>query len=315
VYVTPKYLYSTHKKAKYVEEEKNWMLVVFVSHRVEQLPLLEGLAEKYDTIVLEEPKNRELKELLEGKMRVEEYVKWLDTPFPLFTRYEAEMLLRLHRIGKKILQIEPYLEVIEGIHDAVEAGVFEEYIKDETVEAVREVERRATEAHLRYQEVFMKRDFDRLVDATISFAKVDAERFRMRDHMRAKVLPKLSNALVEAGQMHVILPECLRRMGVEVETISLPEIAARKCGLKLIHNPGTILTRKYIMGEKISLEEEKLLAAQALIYISVVSKEEMLPTKENPFPHLADEIRAAKFATKLSYQDCKKVFEKMWFKR
>ena len=290
------------------------MLVVFVSHRVEQLPLLEELAGKYDTIVLEEPKNRELEELLEGKMDVEEYVKWLDTPFPLFTRYQAEMLLRLHRIGKKILQVEPYLEVIEGIHDAVEAGVFEEYIKDETVEAVREVERRATEAHLRYQEVFMKRNFDKLVEATVSFAKVDAERFRMRDYMRAKALSKLGDVLVEAGQMHVLLPKCLRRMGVEVETVSLPEIAAKKCGLKLIHNPGTVLTRKYIVGEKVNPEEEKLLAAQALVYISIVSKEEMLPTKENPFPHLIDEIRAAKFASKLSYQNCRKVFEKMWFR-
>ncbi len=289
------------------------MLIVFVSHRIELLPLFEEFAGKYSTIVLEEPRS-ELRELLEGKMSIDEYVKWLDTPFPLFTRYEAELILRLCSAGKKILQIEPYLEVIEGMHYAIERGEFESYIKNERVKAVREMEKRATGAHLRYQEVFMQHNFDRLVEATIAFAKADAERFRMRDYMRARALSNLNDALVEAGQMHVVLPEYLRRMGVEAETINLSEIAARRCGVEPAQNPGTMLTMNYILGEKIDADREKLLAAQALVYISLIKKEEMLPTSENPFPHLIDEIKVAKFAGSLSYEDCKKVFERIWFK-
>jgi len=289
------------------------MLIVFVSHRIELLALFEKIAERYGTIVFEEPRS-ELKRLLNGEMDVEEYVKWLDTPFPLFTRYEAELILRLHSAGKKILQVEPYLEVIEGIHYAVERGEFESYIKDERVEAVRELEKRATGAHLRYQEIFMQRNFDGLVDATVSFAKADADRFRMRDYMRAKALYNLNNALVEAGQMHVMLPEYLRKMGVGVKTINLSEIAARRCGVKPVKNPGTVLTMKYIFGEKIDEDEERLFAARALVYISLIKKEEMLPTPENPFPHTMDEVKVVRFADSLDYNDCKKVFERIWFK-
>ncbi|AEA47803.1 hypothetical protein [Archaeoglobus veneficus] len=290
------------------------MLVVFVSHRVEFLPLFEEEAKKWDTIILEEPRSRELDELFKGKMGVDEYAKWLDTPFPLFTRRQAEMLVRLHRMGKRILEVEPYLQVIEGIHDAVERGQFEEYVKDERVQAVREIERRATEALIRYQEVFMQRDFDKLVDATVSFAKVDADRFRMRDYMRAKAIAEIADnrALIEAGQMHVMLPEYLRRMGIEVKTLNLPEVAARKCGIEFVQNPGTVLTRMYILGKNVSEDEERLLAAQALVYISLVGKEEMVPTENSPFPHLLDETKVAKFASRLSYEDCRRFFERVW---
>jgi hypothetical protein len=283
----------------------------------------ESEAIKNEVIILEEP-GTNLVDLLKGRITIEEYIRNLNTTFPLFTKYQGEMLKRLYDLGKEILQIEPYLKNLERIYKAIENNEFEEVIKNPDVEAVREIEKRATEALIRYHEAFLHGDFDGVVEATINFTRADAERFRMRDYMRAKEIAKIlktgklpSKILMEAGQMHILLPEYLKKLLKEevravISTISLPERIAEKIGLELVPNPGNELTRKYIIGEKVPENTEKLLAAKGLIYISLISKDEKMPTKENPYPHLTEEIEVSKFVNKLSYEDCKSKFEKIW---
>jgi len=297
--------------------------VLFTSYRIELLQHFEEEARKSDVIILEEPENENLINLLEGKISVEDYVRNLDTTFPLFAKYLGEMLKNLTIMDKKILQIEPYLKTLEDIYRAIESNEFEELTKNPEVEMVRDIEKKATEALIRYHETFLKGDFDALVEATIRFTKADAERFRVRDHMRAKKIAEVISEedapriLIEAGHMHVLLPEYLKRMlnDSEIRTVSLTEIAAKRCGIDLVPNPGNELTRMYILGEPVSEEMERLLAARGLIYISLISKDEKIPTKDTPYPHLVEEVKVAKFASKLSYEDCKTVFGKIWGKR
>jgi len=298
------------------------IIVLFTSHRIELLQHFEDEAKKSDVIILEEPENENLISLLEGKISVEDYVNNLDTTFPLFAKYLGEMLINLTRMSKKILQIEPYLKTLEDIYKAIESNEFEELAKNPEVEMVREIERKATGALIEYHETFLNGDFDALVEATIRFTKADAERFRVRDYMRAKKIAeivseeKASRILIEAGHMHILLPEHLKRMlnntNVKITTISLTEIAARKSGIELVPNPGNELTRMYILGESVSEEMEKLLAARGLIYISLISKDEKIPTEDMPYPHLVEEVKVAKFVSKLSYDDCRAVFKKIW---
>jgi hypothetical protein len=301
-----------------------YLLALLTSHRIEMLQHFEEEALKNEAIILEEPENKNLVDLLEGRKSIEEYVQGLNTTLPLFARYHSKMLKKLYSMGKKIFQIEPYLKNLEDIYKAIENNRFEEVIRNPDVEAVREVEKRTTEALIEYHEAFLKGDFDGVVNTTIKFTKMDADRFRIRDYMRAKEIVGTirngapSRIVIEAGQMHILLPEYLKKLLKDravVSTISLPESIAKKIGLELVPNPGNELTKKYIMGEKVAEDTEKLLAAKGLIYISLISKDEKIPTKENPYPHLIEETEVSKFVSKLSYESCRNKFEKIWMKR
>ncbi len=294
------------------------MRLIYTSHRVEYIPLFAQQLKNCNALALEEPETVELKKLLSKSMDIEEYVKWVDTTFPTYTFHFAKFLLKISD-KLKIYPIEPYLQIIEGIHNSVEEGKYEEYIKKPEVKKVLNVERKATAALLEYQEAFMRKDFDMMVENTLKFAKADAERFVLRDKMRSKKLLSVeSNTLaVEAGQIHFLLEHELSNE-TKVESVNLIELASKKIGIKYIKNPGNELTEIYIkdiigFNEKSDLDLE-LLAAQALVYITIVKKEEMLPDS-NEFPHLIDEVKCAKFARSLSYNKCKKFVESVWFKR
>jgi len=292
------------------------ILVLFTSHRVEMLPHFEEYAVKFDKIIIEEPRDEDFERMLKGEITVEDYVEKLNTAFPVYSQYQCELLKKLYAEGKKIHQVEPYLEILEKIHKAIENDRLEEIPSDENTTKVREIERTVNEAWIDYQEAFIKKDFDGLVDATVRFSRADAERFKVRDFMRAREIAKViednSGVLVEAGQIHLLLPKYLEEFGFKVSTVSLPEMVAKKLGIELYPNPGNELTKKFMLGKDVSDEEARLMAARGLIYITLVPKEEMLPSDDNPYPHLIEENKIAKAVSKLSYDGCKKLFYKLW---
>ncbi len=291
------------------------MLILFTSHRVEMLSHFEEVAKDYEVIVIEEPKDERFLDMLEGRISIDSYVRSVDTSFPVYSKHQCEILRKLHSAGKRILQIDPYLEIIERIRDAVERNEFEEVVRDEKVELVRNTEREVNLAWLDYQEAFLRRDFDELVDATVRFTKADAERFKVRDRMRAEAIAKEvegDRVLVEAGQIHVLLPKYLEEMGFEVSTLNLPETVAKELGIELYSNPGNELTKMFMLGEDVDEETARLMAARGIIYVSLIPKEEMLPSKDNPYPHLLKENKIAKAVSKLSYESCRKLFHRIW---
>jgi len=295
------------------------MLIIYTSHRVELLPLLVNAVKRHKFFVLEEPETEELKKLLSGEMSAGEYTLWMDTPFPKYTEKLAETLLKI-KDEVEILAVEPYLQIIEGVHRAVEENTYDEYIKNRTVRKVLEAEKKATGALLEYQEAFMARDFDLVVEKTIKFARADAERFVLRDRMRAEKIASIeeTNMAIEAGQIHflmeIYLKDSLRE--VDVKSVNLVHKAAEEAGIRYVKNPGNELT-EYFIREIAGLENSdvdcELLASQALVYITVVSKEEILPSEKERFPHLIDEVRAARLARSLGYRGCRKFVEKVWF--
>ncbi len=268
--------------------------VIYTSHRVENLPFFEKEIENVSTVILEEPRNEILSDAIEGKISLDTYVSLIDTPFPVYTSKLIEML-RKHR-DKNILQIEPYLEEVEKL----------QRFKDGN-EKVREMERKVNLAWLDYTEAFMKKEFDKIIESVINFAKADAERFIMRDVMRAEVIKKYDSAVVEAGLMHTKLAEIL-----EAETLCIPLEIARILNVEYLENPGNVLTKSYIYGFDC---KEELLAARSLIYVSLVEKKELLPTPENPYPHFINEQKIIRFVNKLDYDKCKKIFEKLWYQK
>ncbi len=288
--------------------------VLFTSHRVEMLEHFKDYAMRFDEIVIEEPRDDMFKDMLEGKITVDSYVEKLNTSFPVYSKYQCEMLRYLHGLGKRIYQIEPYLEILERIHRSIERK--EELPEDERSLKVREIERKVNEAWIDYQEAFLRKDFDALVEATVRYSKADAERFRIRDRMRAEEISRVigDRALVEAGQIHVLLPKYLEELGFRVSTVNLPEMISKKLGIELYLNPGNELTIKYMLGEEVSHEEARLLSARGIIYISLIPKKELLPSEKDPYPHLVRENKVAKTVRKLDYEDCKRLFYRIWSK-
>ncbi|WP_456327634.1 hypothetical protein [Archaeoglobus sp.] len=289
------------------------MLVLFTSHRVEMLKHFEEIAKDYDTIVIEEPKDSLFERMLKGDITIDYYVENLNTSFPLYSTYQCEVLRRLYSMGKKIYQVEPYLEVLEKIHRAIESK--QPLPSDELSMKVRVVEKKVGSAWVDYQEAFMKRDFDALVDSAVRFTKADAERFIVRDEMRAEEVAKIGDCLVEAGQIHILLPEILKEKGFDVKVVDLPREVANKLGIEFYLNPGNELTIKYMLGEDVGDEEARLMCAQSIIYVSLIPKDELLPSDDDPYPHLKRECRIAKKVRKLSYEECKELFHRIWVRR
>lgn len=293
------------------------VLILFTSHRVEMLPHFEEEAKKRDVIIIEEPRDEYFQRMLEESVKVEEYVHNLNTSFPVYSKHQCEILRRLHGMGKKIYQSEPYLEALEVIHKAIEKGEFERLPRGGVIAEVQNIERTVNEAWLDYQEAFIKKDFDALVDATVRFTKADAERFKIRDRMRAEEVAKIieesnGSVLIEAGQIHILLPKYLEELGFKVSTLNLPEVIAKMLGIELYPNPGNELTKKFMLEEDVDDDTARVMAARGIMYISLIPKEEMLPSEDNPYPHLIEENKVAKAVSKLSYEGCRKLFYKIW---
>ena len=266
------------------------MRVVFTSHRVENLPFLREEFERCETIVLEEPRNDVFADVLEGKISIDTYLNIVDTQFPLYTSRLLEMLRKMRH--KRILQIEPYLEEVDKLRDFRDGS-----------EDVREMERKVNLAYIDYVESFMRGNFDEIVQKVIDFARADAERFVMRDEMRAEAID-FDDAVIEAGVMHTKLAEIL-----DAETVSIPELIAERLGVEYLDTPGNVLTKSYIYGFDC---EEELLAARSLVYISLVEKREMEPDEAVPYPHFVHEQKIIRFVNRLDYEKCSRVFRKLW---
>ncbi len=292
--------------------------VALTSHRVEELKQLKEEARKNQVFILEEPENKSLYQFFEGELNAEEYIDHINTSFPVFTHNYVHLLKELYNEGLEIVQIDPYSQNLEEIYRDIEKGGHGD-LQGKEMDVVRKVEKRVTYTWLKYHQEFLDQNFDEIVKGTVLFARADAQRFRSKDLMRARHVVRslesveCGNILVEAGRMHFLLPEFLKKMVEDsyIETVDLVERTASSCGLELVQNPGNVLTEKFILDEKLTDDEANLMAAQGLIYISLIKKEEMLP-KDEKCPHLKDEVEVARHANSLSYEECKEEFERIW---
>lgn len=295
----------------------------FSSHRIEVISFAKSLMENHDIIITEEASNSRFKDMLDNKISINEYLSEIDSGFPEFSCRLYKLLRKLHQRGKKILQIEPYIERLMEIH-----GMFferkepSEVLKIPELKEVYEAEKKATGALLHFYESSMGRSFEKIIDAVKNFAKADADRFCLRDQMRAKaiseILPEDKAVYIEAGAIHIYLEKALRqRLGKrrKVKTVFLLEPVVKKLtGKKQVIAPGDILTEHYIFHKRENENFENLLAARSLIYIQILEKEEMTPSEAEKTPHIKDEIRAIEIVNKFTFEKCEEIYGKIRFK-
>lgn len=297
--------------------------IVFSSHRVEFLSSIYDWMKQSDLIILEEAPNEMFKKMLKEEISIEEYLEEEIFEFPEFSYRFYEVLKKLYRSGKEIIQIEPYMEKLLKIYDLFSDGKMPQDIeKIAELKDVYEVEKRATKKLIDFYEASISSPFNEIVEIVKKFAKADAERFRLRDNLRANAivdsLPEKGKVFIEAGAIHQYLSKVLSEKLASHckinKVFSLENIVKELTGKRWLFPPGDILTLRYIFSKRENEEWENLLSARSLIYIMLIEKEEMLPNEKNKTPHLIDEIEVVRMVNKLSFKDCERLYREIRFK-
>jgi hypothetical protein len=295
-----------------------WITVGLSDHRVEALGPAEQAMEGHRTVVLEEPPADSLQAVLNGDSSITEHLEAMVAEFPEYSRRQYEIIRRLHRNGVLILQMDPFMADLERIHDLFDAGHSPDDIdRDAVLRPVYSAERRWTGALLGYYAASSADEFERVVGAVCDFARADAARGRLRDRMRARQIASLvenvrGGIYVEAGSVHAGLVGALRRRlpdGVRVLPRWLLGDVVRELGeTSPIGAPGDLLTLAHTVGRSLPLDLEKLLAARSLIHVAISSKEELLPSPDEPFPHTSEEVQVRRLVDQLDCDDCRRLF-------
>jgi len=302
----------------------NYLITIgFSSHRVESIPFAKTLMEDHNFIILEDAPTREFNDMLRKRISIDAYVREEETEFPEFSRRNCKVLRLLHQKGKEILQIEPYTEQLMQIHSLFSEGKYPpDILKIKGLKSVYETERKATAALIHFYEASASGTFQKVVEAVKNFARADAERFRLRDTMRAKAIAKIlfhkKKVYIEAGGMHIYLEKALKkilhkRFCIQTAYVLGPAIRKIK-GTSDFLAPGDLLTIHYISNKRKNDKYETLLAARSLIYIKLLVTEEMLPSKHEKTPHIKDEIMVNDMVKGLSKSQCEDLFGKIRFR-
>jgi hypothetical protein len=287
------------------------------------MPFARRLMEDHDVIITEEAPDPNFYSMLNKKISIRAYLREVDSGFPQFSLRMYKLLRELHQKGKVLLQIEPYMENLMSIHDMFLNGKQpSDVLKIPGIREVYKTEKNATGTLLRFYESSVTNSFRKVIDAVKDFARADAERFRLRDTMRAeaivKVLPGNKRVYVEAGSVHTHLERALKRLlGAkgQIKSLFLLEPVVKKLtGKAQVLAPGDILTERFISRKNRDDEFENLLSARSLIYIQLLEKEEMTPSRSERTPHIKDEIRAAELVSKLSLVQCEELYKKIRFR-
>jgi len=291
----------------------------FSSHQVEALPFILRQMERHQVIVLEEPPSPNFAGMLMGTISIDDYIMELDSGFPEFGRQMCGLLRELHRGGKLILQVEPYIEGLLQIHQLLASGKTAEEISGRPeFREVYEAEKRATGALISYYSVSTTGPFSAVVGAVKTFARADALRLTLRERLRAKSIASFyrpgETIYVEAGYIHYPIFRYLRReMGkkqkIKVVYLLAPVIKKLK-GKRRNMGPGDILTLHYALHKNVRDATADLLAARSLIYIKLIEKEELFPGKSGT-PHIEDEIEVNRLVDRLDFNQCGELFRRI----
>jgi hypothetical protein len=226
------------------------------------------------------------------------------------------MYRKLYAEGIRFVQVEPFLERLLEIHGKFADGHSPGAIENNPVLLpVYAAEKRATRDLVDYYAAAADRSFETVLSTLKRFARSDAERFRLRDNLRAFALSdhvlQTQSIYVEAGTMHVWLRKQLRWLYSKVHRIHclhlMKEESRTLTGRGVLLGPGDMLTWIYLFKPHARSERCDRLAAQSLIYNKVITKHELSAESET-FAHLRDEWRAIQTVRRLAISDCASLF-------
>lgn len=296
--------------------------ISFASHRIETLHYAQELMQNHNVIILEEAPNDNFFDMLKKKISIQKYITEEGLEFPEFSKRYYRLLRSLSLQGKEIIPIEPYLEKLLRIHELFSEGKEpRDVVSIPALKRVYQAEKNAAKALFRYYESSLKGPFELLVETVKNFARHDAARFRIRDGMRAHAIAKTlrqgKKYYIETGGIHIFLVRVLRkiargRFSLRIRTLMEPEIK-RMTGCPVFWAPGDMLTMHYILQKKAYEAYEALWAARSIIYIKLLEKEEMVPSRKEPAPHVRDEVMINRLVSRLNIQQCGELYAQIRF--
>ncbi|MGD9172529.1 MAG: hypothetical protein PVF29_00115 [Desulfobacterales bacterium] len=289
----------------------------FSIHRPEIIGLTADLMQAHEALFLEEPPQAGFQQMLAGALSVEEYLLPVDIEYPVFSRQMCRLLRKMHAEGKKIFQVEPFLQHLLTVHEFFAQGHRpEELAAGSPEEQVYTAERDATRALLDYYQIVIKGTFEETIEAVMRFARADAARFRLRDVLRARALAeaitRYASAFIEAGSIHYGLYLQLKKKltkHVHIKPVFIAHKALQTIGERgHLYGPGDQLTLSYILhANSKDTQADALLAARSLVYSKLVQKEELSADLET-FPHIRNELACIQTVQRLTLGDCKRLF-------
>ena len=288
----------------------------FTSYRPETLALADGMMRGHEAVLLEEPHTPGFEEMLSGQLNIEKYLELTDYEFPEYARASCRLAQELRAEGTEVLQVDPFLDELLGIHEFFVSGGSPTEIRSGTItRQVYDAEREWTKRLLAFYQASRGASFERIVASVKAFARADAQKGRLRDRMRAEkiaeILADFKSMYVEAGYIHVpLMPELFQRLpdSCRLRPIYLMEpVLFRLMGRRRLLGPGDVLTLLYAFRPDRVEPRHDLLAARSLVYNKVVDKEEMVD-KEGAYPHVRDEIEAIELAASLDFEQCRELF-------
>ena len=293
--------------------------LVLANHRPETIPLARRLMAVHDTILLEEPPDKRFEPMLDGKIAIDAYLVDQEIEYPEFSRRMAQLLRERRKAGTRLVQVEPFIDLLFSIHDRFANGEGpQDLLAGTDLYRVYRAEHLATKALLDFYRASGRDDFDTTVDAVKRFAKADAQRFALRDQMRAEAMVVLvqnsGKAYIEAGQIHYPLWRELRRRlptGYPLRVHFLMADVVCELGYRRhLFGPGDLLTLYYRFHPQGRFPTEDLFAARALIYNKLILKEE-IAADAGTFPHTRDELEVGSVTDQLSLDDCRRLYPRV----
>ncbi len=237
----------------------------------------------------------------------------LDREYPDYSRGLCALLRDLHRRGHRLYQVEPFLEALVAIHERLADGEPPTAVAaDPRLAPVYAAEREATGRLLEFYEAAAHGSFGDTLAAVKRFARADAERFRLRDELRAKavaaIVPGHASTLIEAGEIHQAFWRELRRRLVGQSRLTrrfvMEPVYRAQARRPHLFGPGDLLTLRYLFcPDRPDHRQDDHLAAAALVYNKLLAKEEMVSTPGD-YPHTRNEIETIRFVRRLSLDQC-----------
>ena len=290
--------------------------LVLANHRPETIPLAWRLMAEHDTILLEEPFDKRFEAMLAGEVPIGAYLEDQELEYPEFSRRMARVLRERRQAGTRLVQVEPFIDLLLSIHDRFANGEGPQDLTAGTdLYRVYRAEHLATKALLDFYGASGSDNFDTTVDAVKRFARADARRFALRDQMRTEAMAGLlqepGKTYIEAGQIHYPLWHELRRRlptGFPLRVHFLMTAVVRKLGYRRhLFGPGDLLTLHYRFHPRSRFQNEDLLASRALIYNKLIIKEEIAADADT-YPHTRDELLVGSLTEQLSLDDCRLLY-------
>lgn len=298
----------------------NEITICYSMHRPETIGLTSEIMKGFDAVILEEPPHEDFPRVLAREIEPQDHLLELDLEYPEFALTQYQLLQELYEQGTVIHQVEPYLEHLLSIQFFLAENHAPEDIMTDTVEHdVYSAERRATAKLIDYYRGAGSGSFREILSLMNAFAQADADRFILRDTLRAKSIALLlepdQRTYVEAGSMHLLLTTFLAGhlpRGWEINNHFIDEEVGKLLGYRgNLLSPGDKLTLCYMLKHPVSGQEAELFCAQSLIYSKIITKNELKGDLETPFPHAKDEHAALSLVEGLSVAMCNDLYKRI----